>query len=94
MSGISTDRIPFFLFRKAGSNITYTVMVGNQGPDDAQNFNLTNVLPSGVIFVSQAQNSGPAFTLGNSGGQVNDTIATLPSGASATFTVTASQPRS
>jgi uncharacterized repeat protein (TIGR01451 family) len=57
MSGISTDRIPFFLFRKAGSNITYTVMVSNQGPDDAQNFNLTNVLPSGVIFVSQTQNS-------------------------------------
>src|SRR5437016_5646838 len=42
----------------AGSNVTYTVMVGNAGPDDAQNFSLSDTLPSGVTFVSQAQNSG------------------------------------
>jgi uncharacterized repeat protein (TIGR01451 family) len=77
---------------QAGSNITYSIMAGNEGPDAAQTFSLTDLLPSGVTFVSQAQNSGPTFTLSYSGGQVSDTIATLPAGASASFTLVASIP--
>src|SRR4029077_14244480 len=40
-------------------------------------------------FVSQSQTSGPAFSLSNSGNTINDTIATLEAGASASFTITA-----
>ncbi len=76
----------------AGSNITYTIGLSNGGPDDAQAVSLTDLLPSGTTFVSQAQASGPAFTLSEFGGQVSDTIATLPNGTSASFTVVAAIP--
>ena len=45
--------------------------------------------PRGISFVSQSQTMGPAFTLANSGDQINNTIATLPAGTSATFQVVA-----
>ena len=77
---------------QAGSTITYTIGLGNDGPDDAQNVSLTDLLPSGTTFVSQSQTSGPAFTLSESGGQVSDTIATLPALTSASLTVVVSVP--
>jgi uncharacterized repeat protein (TIGR01451 family) len=76
----------------AGSQLTYNITVVNNGPDAAQNLTLSDFLPSQETFVSQNQTAGPAFTLSNSGNSVSDTIASLASGASATFTVTASVP--
>jgi uncharacterized repeat protein (TIGR01451 family) len=71
------------------TDVTYTITLTNTGPSDAQNVNLTDVVPAGTTFVSESQTSGPAFALGTppagSGGTVSDSIATFASGASATF---------
>ena len=52
---------------------------------------LTDIVPANTTFVSDAQTSGPAFTLTSPAvggtGTITGTIATLASGASATFTV-------
>jgi uncharacterized repeat protein (TIGR01451 family) len=75
----------------AGNNITYTVGVTNNGPSDAQSVMLSDMLPAGTTFVSEAQNTGPAFACNNPSpggtGTVSCTIGTLASGASATFTL-------
>jgi len=71
----------------AGSNLVYSVAVTNNGPSAAQNVVLADNLPAGTTFVSQSQLTGPAFTLGNTSSSINDTIATLNSGASATFEI-------
>jgi uncharacterized repeat protein (TIGR01451 family) len=73
----------------AGANVTYNVTVTNLGASDAQTVTLTDVLPAGTTFVSEAQNSGPAFTCINPAaggtGSVSCSIATLASGSTATF---------
>jgi uncharacterized repeat protein (TIGR01451 family) len=73
----------------AGQQITYTISVTNNGPQDAQQVTLSDPLPSGLTLVSQEQTSGPAFTLGSSGNSIANTIATLPAGSTAVFQVTA-----
>jgi uncharacterized repeat protein (TIGR01451 family) len=82
----------------AGNNITYSITVSNAGPNAAQNVALADVLPAGTTFVSDAQTSGPAFTLTNpnvgSAGTINGTISSLPANGSATFTVVALVPSS
>jgi uncharacterized repeat protein (TIGR01451 family) len=74
----------------AGSNVSYTVTVTNLGPDDATTVVLNDPIPEGMTFTSWSQDTGPTFActdpgVGN-GGTVNCTIATLPSGISASFT--------
>src|SRR5262249_22531150 len=71
------------------ANVTYTITVVNNGFSDAQSVTLSDTLPTGETLVSQSQTSGPAFTPGGSGNSINDTIATLAAGASASFTVMA-----
>src|SRR5207247_2326805 len=75
----------------AGNNISYSVTVTNNGPSDAQSVALTDALPAGTTFVSETQNTGPAFTCNNPSvggtGSVSCTLGTLASGASATFTL-------
>ncbi len=75
----------------AGNTIAYTITVANAGPIDAQTVALSDVVPANTTFVSDAQISGPAFTLTSPAiggtGTIAGTIATLDSGASATFTV-------
>jgi uncharacterized repeat protein (TIGR01451 family) len=41
-----------------GETITYTVTVGNNGPDAATNAQVTDPLPSGLVFVSAAPTQG------------------------------------
>jgi uncharacterized repeat protein (TIGR01451 family) len=73
-----------------GGSIGYTIVVTNNGPSPATNFKLTDTLPASLVFGKQIEQSGgPAFTLGNSGNAITDTISSLASGASATFTVIA-----
>jgi uncharacterized repeat protein (TIGR01451 family) len=72
-------------------NVSYTIVVTNNGPSDAQTVTLSDPLPATTTFVSNTQNSGPAFSCSNpsvgSGGTVSCSIATLAGGASATFTL-------
>jgi uncharacterized repeat protein (TIGR01451 family) len=70
----------------AGSNITYTVSVTNQGPDDAQDVVLSDTVPANTTFVSETQLSGPTFTC--PGDTPPCTISTLAVGATATFSLT------
>ncbi len=78
----------------AGSNLSYSITVANNGPAAALNVNLTDNLPVGTTFVSQTQTSGPAFTLGNTGNTITNTIASLGIGQSATFMVIVQIPTS
>ncbi len=72
-------------------DVSYTIIVTNNGPSDAQTVTLSDPLPATTTFVSNTQNSGPAFNCINpsvgSGGTVSCSIATLAGGASATFTL-------
>jgi uncharacterized repeat protein (TIGR01451 family) len=72
---------------QAGGVISYTITVCNSGPTAASNVSLMDMLPAGTTLVQQAQTSGPSFVLGSSANQVTNTIASLPSGVSATFAI-------
>ncbi len=80
-----------------GSNLTFTITVGNGGPDDAPRATFTDNLPAGGNFVSLQQTSGAAFTcttpnVGDPGGTVTCTITTMTAGTSATFDIVVSVP--
>jgi uncharacterized repeat protein (TIGR01451 family) len=75
-------------FVAPGSNLSYTVMVINRGPDTAENVVLTDPVPGGTTFVSSRQDTGPAFSCTDpttGGGASTCTIAALPPNGSATF---------
>ena len=75
----------------AGTNITYTIVVTNNGPSNAANVSLTDAVPGNTTFVSESQTTGPTFSCVNppSGGTgtVTCTIASLAP-TSATFSIT------
>jgi uncharacterized repeat protein (TIGR01451 family) len=73
----------------AGSNITYTIGVTNNGPVSAVSVALADTLPAGTTFVSLTSPGGWTCTTPAVGGTgpVACTIATLASGASGTFTL-------
>jgi uncharacterized repeat protein (TIGR01451 family) len=70
-----------------GGEFAYKVVVTNNGASDGQSVVLSDLLPSNVTLISQSQTAGPGFTLANSGNQINDTISTLPNGASSTIMI-------
>jgi len=69
----------------AGANVTYSITVTNGGPTDATGVSLTDTLPPELTFVSMTQTSGPAFNCN----VTTCTIATLPVGTTATFSLVA-----
>lgn len=71
----------------AGSNISYTLTIVNNGPASASNVTLSDSVPANTTFVSMVQTSGPAFTLTTGPATESATIATFAPGASATFTL-------
>ena len=75
----------------AGKPVTCTISITNIGPSDAQNVALANPVPANTTYVSDAQISGPAFSLtspaAGASGNVSATIGTLAAGASAVFNV-------
>jgi len=76
----------------AGTNITYSIVVTNNGPSNAANVSLTDAVPVNTTFVSASQTTGPAFSCTNppSGGTgtMTCTIASLAPGSPATFSMT------
>ena len=75
----------------AGTNITYTVTLTNNGPSNAANAALTDTVPANTTFVSESQMTGPTFSCttpaAGGTGTVNCSIASLAPG-SATFSIT------
>jgi uncharacterized repeat protein (TIGR01451 family) len=75
----------------ADTDVPYIVTVTNSGPNDGINVQFIDTVPAGMTFVSEAQNNGPAFTCINpaagAGGTVTCSIALLPPGSSAAFTL-------
>jgi uncharacterized repeat protein (TIGR01451 family) len=67
----------------AGQTITYTLSVTNNGPSDAQNVSVSDMLPSGETFVSASvgTGTGTSYASGNLG--------TLAAGGSFTITLVA-----
>ena len=80
----------------AGTNVTYTITLTNNGPVAAQNVVLTDTLPAGSTFVSMTQTAGPdAFTLGQSGNTATETAgASIAAGSSDTFSLVVFAPSS
>ena len=67
-----------------GSQLTYTVSVMNNGPSQATNVTLTDVLPVDVRFVSVISSAGSCTA---SGGTVNCALGNLANAASVTVTI-------
>ncbi|WP_183342386.1 DUF11 domain-containing protein [Conexibacter arvalis] len=67
-----------------GTNISYQLVVRNDGPDTAVNARVTDALPAGLTFVSATPGCSA------NGQDVTCAIGDLPAGNSRTFTVTAS----
>ncbi len=66
-----------------GTNVTFTVTVLNAGPSNATGVAVTDVLPSGLSFVSATPSAGTSFAAGVW------TIGSLPNGASVTLLLVA-----
>ena len=66
----------------AGDDVTYTVVVFNNGPNDAENVMVTDTLPSGVVFVSATPDQG---SCSESGGTVTCNLGSLANGSSVTI---------
>ena len=66
----------------AGANLTYTIMVTNNGPDDRTNVEVTDTLPAGVMHQSDTGSCVEAPV-----GTLTCPIGSLDDGAQASFTV-------
>jgi uncharacterized repeat protein (TIGR01451 family) len=73
---------------ETGKNITYTINVANNGPDEAKSVTVTDVLPASTTFVSCAV-SGGGGTCGGSGNNQTVTFPSLAAHDTATITIVA-----
>src|SRR5262245_10793525 len=88
----SPDPVP------AGTNLSYTILITNNGPNTATNVVLNDVLPTGPTFVS-AQFTGGSVqgtcttpTVGQTGGTFNCTFPTLTLNQNSQYTITLNVP--
>ncbi|WP_157499480.1 choice-of-anchor L domain-containing protein, partial [Flavobacterium beibuense] len=72
----------------AGTQSVYTVTVTNNGPEDAANVEVENLIPAGITGFSWVGDNGSSGTNVN----LNDTIASLPVGSTVTYTITLDVP--
>jgi Ca2+-binding RTX toxin-like protein len=68
-----------------GDNLTYTIVVHNNGSSDAQNVALSDTIPTNTTFVSFTPATGWSFT--NIAGVITATKSTLAAGGAATFSL-------
>ncbi len=73
----------------AGSTLTYIITVANAGPSAAASVSLSDTVPAGTTFINlQSPGGWSCSTPGVGGtGTISCTIATLPTGGSAVFTL-------
>ena len=75
----------------ADTDVTYTIEVLNNGPDQGDGATLTDNTPPDTTFVSITQQSGPAWSCSDPGagntGTVSCTNAALPAGSDSIFTI-------
>ncbi len=75
----------------AGTSSTFTITVTNNGPQAASSVLLSDALPPGATFASLTQDTGPVFGCTTPGigspGTITCSIASLPSGATASFSL-------
>jgi uncharacterized repeat protein (TIGR01451 family) len=73
----------------AGSNLTYTIGLSNNGPSPASDVNLSDDVPSGTGFVSMSAAAGFSCTTpaAGAGGKVTCSSSSMASGASGSFTL-------
>src|SRR5439155_21802656 len=69
------------------ANLSYSITVTNNGPGDAQNVTLTDLVPANTTFVSLTSPAGWSLTTPPAGGTgtVTAVRATLTAGTSASF---------
>lgn len=72
----------------AGSNVAYTLIVTNAGPDAALDVQLSDPLPPGTTFVSLVHNSGPVASCATAGGNVVCTYGELVPANPSQYTLT------
>jgi uncharacterized repeat protein (TIGR01451 family) len=75
----------------AGTNVTYTIQVTNNGPSPATGVTFTDVVPSGTTLVSQSNPAGWSCNTIPAGGTgtITCTKSSMANGGSATLTVVA-----
>jgi uncharacterized repeat protein (TIGR01451 family) len=71
-----------------GDTVTYTLVIVNKGPNDANSVTVTDDLPSSLTFISCSESTGSG-TCTFGGGAVTVAYATLANGAMSTVTVNA-----
>jgi len=77
----------------ADSDVIYTVIVTNNGPNAAQNVLVTDTAPANTTISSWiAVATGLSPPNANGTGNISETIPTMPSGSSITYTVTVRVP--
>lgn len=76
-------------FTAGADNNAYTIVVTNNGPSDASTFTVTDVLPTGLTFVSGASTAGVNASCTNAGQTVTCTGGpSIGAGESSTITLT------
>jgi uncharacterized repeat protein (TIGR01451 family) len=68
-----------------GNNLIYTISVTNNGPSAAHNVSVSQVLPSGVVYVTGSASQGAVV---QNGGIVTANLGAMSAGATATVNVT------
>ena len=94
VANLSISKAPSFPTAIAGTitpsaQLTYTILVTNNGPSPAANVVVTDVLPAGLTFVSA---TGSGWSCGNSGQTVTCTVSSLNVGAAPAIQIVASAP--
>jgi len=71
----------------AGADISYTIVIGNAGPNTATAVVLSDVIPANTTFFSSFVNAG-ALICASAGGTFQCTLASLPASGTAQVTLT------
>ena len=72
---------------QVGQNLTYTINVANNGPNDATGVTFSDELPAGLTYVSATSTLGSAPAYSATTGTVTATLGSLPTASTAKLTI-------